>query len=395
MFPNQKISVRLGFERYKRWMWTFKRILNETKSTKDSTSFAGETNKSCYSLVLIFFLTFFTPFIPLHVILIQGLIFFFLSCSSQYSKEKNKLHLHSTQREAEGEKEDLEDKKSLGNHLQSCHLFLSFLHIISLRFCSDRIWLEFCLVLFHSNFLSFLSLEVQETWRERERESWVLLRPAGIKQEGWRRIWHEKVTLQIKTGRKTEGDERGRDAFIWMHLRRFPSSAFDFFRLLSCRLSFKHWFLSFFLFSTVHSFKPTNVRVRISCLPVFLGCLLAMSITCDISCLIPYLCLTSPVNHLRVDCGPEAVEFFEKNLNEMSNSLIHRHCSSFSHRECLTASDTFVDPSKSTSHGQVVLSSYAQLFVPIVFTLPLTLITSHLLHIRSPSDYYLSWTINQ
>lgn len=156
MFPNQKISVRLGFERYKRWMWIFKRILNETKSTKDSTSFAGETNKSCYSLVLILFLTFLTLFIPLHVILIQGLIFFFLSCSSQYSKEKTS-RTYTVLKGREGEKEDLEDKKSLGNHLQSCHLFLFFLHIISLRFCSDRIWLEFCLVLFHSNFLSCLS----------------------------------------------------------------------------------------------------------------------------------------------------------------------------------------------------------------------------------------------
>ena len=40
------------------------------------------------------------------------------------------------------------------------------------------------------------------------------------------------------------------------------------------------------------------------------------------------------VHHLRQDCGPEAVRFFEQNLNEMSNSLIHRHCTSFTSSRC-------------------------------------------------------------
>ena len=40
------------------------------------------------------------------------------------------------------------------------------------------------------------------------------------------------------------------------------------------------------------------------------------------------------VNHMRRDCGPQAVDFFEKYLNEMSDSLIHRHCSSYGHGEC-------------------------------------------------------------
>lgn len=47
-----------------------------------------------------------------------------------------------------------------------------------------------------------------------------------------------------------------------------------------------------------------------------------------------HLLFLSPVRHLREDCGVEALRFFEQNLNEMSNSLIHRHCSSFLGAKC-------------------------------------------------------------
>lgn len=51
--------------------------------------------------------------------------------------------------------------------------------------------------------------------------------------------------------------------------------------------------------------------------------------------LLSFLSLESTVHHLRLDCGSDAVEFFEKNLEEMSGSLIHEHCSSFTYdRHC-------------------------------------------------------------
>lgn len=46
------------------------------------------------------------------------------------------------------------------------------------------------------------------------------------------------------------------------------------------------------------------------------------------------------VVHLRQDCGQEAVTFFEKNLEQMSNSLIHQHCASYTFDNCVPKAPT-------------------------------------------------------
>lgn len=55
------------------------------------------------------------------------------------------------------------------------------------------------------------------------------------------------------------------------------------------------------------------------------------------------------VRHLRQDCGPDAMRFFEQNLNEMSNSLIHRHCISFADNHCDEMSETMGPGSSANS----------------------------------------------
>lgn len=41
------------------------------------------------------------------------------------------------------------------------------------------------------------------------------------------------------------------------------------------------------------------------------------------------------VHHLRQDCGPEAIEFYDKNLKEMSVALIQKHCEGFTYDSCV------------------------------------------------------------
>ena len=91
--------------------------------------------------------------------------------------------------------------------------------------------------------------------------------------------------------------------------------------------------MSLSLSIAVHSAKLTSAKVKLHLLHGRFSPSHYVPFTLFVSTAPPRS--FNSVHHMRLDqekCGSEAVKFFETNIETISNSLIHRHCTNFAFR---------------------------------------------------------------